>query len=151
MLKANEIKDAVGSILRDAYPGENVYTKLLPKDFKRPSHYVEMGGKTGTPGNMSLTEVDVTVRVTAFPPVDDYGDADDEAVDQAGDELLELFVGQVLRAADRSLAISKTEIEYGADFAAAVLTYRYVDDTPRPDPPKRQMMEHLTVNKDKIV
>lgn len=105
MLKSNEIKDAVGAILKDAYQGQDVYTKLLPKDFERPSHYVEMGGKTGTPGNMALTEVDATVRVTAFPPVDDYGDSDDEAVDLAGDELLELFLGQVVRAGDRALTV----------------------------------------------
>lgn len=150
MLKANEIKAAVGELLNMEYPGEAIFTKLLPKDFSRPSHYVEMAGKSGTAENISMTEVTANVRVTAFPPADAYGDSDDEAVDLAGDELLELFTGQILKAGDRALTVEKVDVEYGADFAAAVLTLNYMDYTPRRKSADGALMEHLHVNGKKI-
>ncbi len=151
MLKANEIKDAVGALLQEGYPGEPVYTKLLPKDFERPSKHVEMVEKSSSAGACALTELTAKVRVVAFVPVDDYGDADDEVVDLAGDELMELFLGHTLDAADRRLTVEAIALEYGADYAGAVLTLHYMDDTPGREGPKRELMEHLHANGKKIV
>lgn len=154
MLRANEIKEAIGALLALRYPDRPRFTRLLPKDFERPSEYVEFLERSGEPGNIRLTEVTAKVRVVTFVPVDDYGDGDDEAADLAADELMELFLGSQVEAGGRSLDVTAVKTLYGADFGAVELMLSYMDDTPEPygrEPvPGEEYIKHVYINGEEI-
>lgn len=155
MLSANEVKEAVGALLRYRYPGEPVYTRFLPKKFARPSLYVEFVDKQAEPANFYDTEIVARLRVTRFVDVNAFSDAEDTVADAAADELLELFLGCQIEAGGRSLDVVNVKTTYGADFGGAELTLHYMDETPgaysREPVPEPVLIEQVYMNGKEIV
>lgn len=151
MIDPTSIIDSVKALLETSFPGDPVYDKRLPEQFRRPSCYVEFLSRKTKDGGLFLVEVEDLFQVTGFVPTDDYYDSKASAVYAKVKAMEEIFLGHSVHVGDRWLHISKTETVSGLDYAVVSVTLSYMDDTPRPEGPKRQMMEHLTVNKEKIV
>lgn len=68
-----DVTEAVVERLKEAFPGETVYTDLTPRDFTRPCNMVELVNLGLDPLTFGLSGVDLLykVKITTFSTVDE--------------------------------------------------------------------------------
>lgn len=68
-----DVTAAIVERLREAFPGEAVYTDLVPRDFERPCNMVELAGVSMDPLSYGQSGVDLLykVKITTFSTVDE--------------------------------------------------------------------------------
>ena len=130
MVELNTLMAAVEAAVKAKYPGEPVFTDVLPKDFKRPSFALECQKNETADVNQFLVQRAVTVLLTCFVEVNAYGDSSREALNGRMDALCALFGQGYLRVGDRALRV-QTDRGIGApDFAEVTLVFTWTDARP---------------------
>lgn len=127
-MKLQEVLSRVEAALKRAWPDIPVYQDLKPKGFERPSFLLEGGPITITEKGGGQAKHVVQVRVTAFTPVDAYGNSETEELRETADSLLELFEGGYILLGDRAPHVAELTGDYGFDYAevTAKLSYHEV-------------------------
>ena len=128
MLTAQEIVEALEGGIAEALPGEKVYKNRLPKDFKRPSCFIEFVKKNITDANAASLTVTAEVQITGFVPTDDYYDSDSQAINLKAEALIAIFAGRCFHAGDRWLDVISADAEYGLDYVMLSAKLSYIDD-----------------------
>lgn len=155
-MTVQNLMEAIKTMVRECWPGEEIYTDELPKDFKRPSFALECQKNETADVNPFLVQRTVTVLLTCFVEVNAYGDSSREALNRRMDTLCAHFGQGYLRVGDRALRV-QTDRGVGApDFAEVTLTFTWVDGRPAYQDPNAPgsgipKMEHFAVNGTVIV
>jgi hypothetical protein len=131
MLTPVEIQTRIEEMIREKFPGEEVYFDLCPEDFKRPSFLVfqqpwEMDLSLGR----SMVGLHPIYTVTIFVEVDNYHHS------------------HLIRAGDRAPTVEKIEFGGGFDFDTVTVTLGYTVDRDGfggEDGGDAPVMEHLTL------
>lgn len=73
MIQVCDITQAIVERMEGVFPGETVYTDLVPRDFERPCNMVELVGLGLDPLTYGLSGVDLLYqyRITTFSTVDE--------------------------------------------------------------------------------
>ena len=133
MVKVNDIVSAINQKLVELDPISTVYTNLLPKDFLRPSFFIEMTPEAPlsiTDANRSTIAVTVGFTITCFVESDGHYNSDTSRIAERVDHVTEIFTEGYLQVGDRCLKVDITK--GGVDFTESSISvvFDYFDDRP---------------------
>lgn len=121
-MKPSDIQAALVERLKEAFPGEAVYTDLTPRDFERPSNLVELAGMEldalGT--GLSAVQLRWRWRLTTFCQVDQVHDSHLPELDLRAMLVMSLFGAGYVRVKDRALKVTACTADTGSYDAAEV-------------------------------
>lgn len=145
------LTDAVKRRMQERWPGEEIYTDYLPKDFKRPSFALELQKEEIADLNIALVERRVTLLVTGFVKTDAYGDSDREKLNQRMEDACGLFAQGALPVGNRSIPVRTVRGTGAPDFFELTLLFSWVDERPGCSddgvgPGGTPLMEHCELN-----
>lgn len=145
------LMDAVKARVQEHWPGEEVYTNYLPKDFKRPSFALELQKEETADVNIALVRRTVTLLLTGYVETDDYGDSAREALNQRMEAACGLFARGYLPVEDRAIQVQTNRGTGAPDFIEVTLIFSWMDGRPAltdPDVPPSDvpLMEHYELN-----
>lgn len=108
-----DITAAVVERLREAFPGETVYTDLTPRDFERPCNMVELTGVGLDPLSHGLSGVDLLykVKITTFSTVDEVHSSHLPVLDLRAMLVLGAFAAGYVRVKDRAPKVRSVEAD----------------------------------------
>ena len=108
-----DITAAVAERVKEAFPGETVYTDLVPRDFQRPSNMVELAGLSADPLGHGLSGVDLLykVKITTYSTVDEVHASHLPVLDLRAMRVLGAFGGGFLRVKDRAPKVRSMEAD----------------------------------------
>nr|WP_325303065.1 hypothetical protein [uncultured Dysosmobacter sp.] len=127
MIYPQDIMDALAALIRDKFPGEEVYMDRVPVDFKRPSTLVELGQPWKTDIHMGTQAIELrpVITMTTFVVVDEYHHSHLRELNRRQMVLTGLLLPGYIRVQDRAPKVVGLELEGGWDFAAAKATFSY--------------------------
>ena len=145
------LMDAVKARVQEHWPGEEVYTNYLPKDFKRPSFALELQKEETADVNIALVRRTVTLLLTGFEAVDAYHDSSLEALNQRMEAACGLFARGYFPVEDRAIRVQTNRGTGAPDFIEVTLIFSWMDGRPAftdPDVPPSDvpLMEHYELN-----
>ena len=150
-MTSQALMDAVKGRVQGHWPGEEVYTNYLPKDFKRPSFALELQKEETADVNISLVRRTVALLLTGYVEADAYGDSDREALNQRMEAVCGLFARGYLPVEDRAIQVQTNRGTGAPDFIEVTLIFSWMDGRPAytdPDVPPSDvpLMEHYELN-----
>lgn len=151
MVDLTDLMDTVKARVQGRWPGEEVYTNYLPKDFKRPSFALELQKEETADVNIALVQRTVTLLLTGYVQTDAYGDSDREALNQRMEAACALFAQGCLPVGDRAIQVRTNRGTGAPDFMEVTLVFSWIDARPvftDPDDPPGDvpLMEHYEFN-----
>ena len=146
------LMDGVKAAVQGRWPGEEVYTNYLPKDFKRPAFALELQKDEWTDANLLLVRRTVTLLLTGYVETDAYGDSGREALNQRMEAACGLFARGFLPVEDRALSVRTVRGAGAPDFFETTLIFTWMDGRPAgtgPDDPSVEvpLMAHYELNR----
>lgn len=145
------LMDAVKARVQEHWPGEEVYTNYLPKDFKRPSFALELQKEETVDVNIALVRRTVTLLLTGYVETDAYGDSAREKLNQRMEDTCGLFTQGYFPVEDRAIQVQTNRGTGAPDFIEVTLIFSWTDGRPDftdPDIPPSDvpLMEHYELN-----
>ena len=145
------LMDAVKTRVQGRWPGEEVYTNYLPKDFKRPSFALELQKDERTDINIALVRRTVTLLLTGFVAVDAHYDSSREHLNQRMEAVCGLFAQGYLPVEDRAVSVQVNRGTGAPDLIEVTLVFSWMDGRPvytEPGHPPGDvpLMEHYALN-----
>jgi hypothetical protein len=132
MVTMNEIIMAVNGLLVGRFPNDTVYVNLLPKDFERPSFFIEAGGVVRTEASRDLLMVEASITITCYTEVDGHYASDVEQLASRQGEVMGLFLPGFLAVGDRRLEVQAAEGSIDFTDSTVHLGFSYFDSRPLP-------------------
>ena len=130
-IKLEDVLDALEREISALWPTCEIYRNVMPKNFARPSFYVElveftMKPEAGTPCSVSRNG---KFRIVAFETVDEYHNSQVSELDTKLDRLAGIFAPGYLPVCDRAphAAIEKGQI-LSTDAAELVFSLSWLED-----------------------
>lgn len=118
-----DITGAVVERLKEAFPGEKVYTDLAPRDFERPSNMVELVKLGFDPLSHGMSGVDLLykIKITTFSTVDEVHASHLPVLDLRSLLVMGAFAAGYIRVKDRAPKVQSIEADTSF-FDCAVVT-----------------------------
>lgn len=129
-MTTNEVLNAVEARVQAAYPGERIYRDLLPDQFERPSFFLECFRSDTRDVNIGLISVTLTLRITAYGPVDEFHDSSSVVLQDRRDAVEALLQAGALAAGGRCLHPEQVKGVTELDFAQVTAALTYLDSRP---------------------
>ena len=132
MVSINDIITAVNKLIVEKYPDDTVYINLLPKDFERPSFFIELINLERTDANRCTVEMNVDLSITCYVEVDGHYNSDTEQLIERLDNVLDIFACGYIAVGDRCLEVQteRGDIDFTESYVGIQLNY--FDDRPVP-------------------
>lgn len=105
MITAMDVLDAINLLLVKKYPDRIVYVQQCPKNFARPSFYLELIRQGTESANKGLLAESMYFMLTCFTSKDEYYNSDTLELIQMQNDILKLFRGGYLGVGDREIRI----------------------------------------------
>lgn len=128
MIKMNDIVDAVNLLFLEKFPTAKAYVNRCPKDFKRPSYFLQLTGVSRDDVSRKTVAVAVDLMITYFVPTDSRYIVDSEALREAQDGMLEVFAPGFIRVNDRALKLQAAEGETSLSDTTITVRVDYYDE-----------------------
>lgn len=128
MITNNDIADALGALVEQAFPGEKLYWDFVPTGFERPSSLIQMLDGKAHP-NFSCGSVEIRPRfmLSTFVPVDAYNHGDSMELTRRQMLLLGLFLPGYVRVKDRAPhVLDEILMESDLDAASIIVPFSYI-------------------------
>lgn len=120
-----DIVTEINRLIVEEWPERPVYRDFMPKDFERPSFFLEVKKTTIEPMNARLIHENHVVAAVIFEAVDESGAADNTVLLETRERLQRLFLSGKLKVGDRYLNISVSGPAVDLDSALVDLTVDY--------------------------
>lgn len=120
-----DVAAAVVEKVKEAFPGEAVYTDLVPRDFERPCNMVELVSLVLDPLGYGQSGVDLLykIRITTYSAVDEVHASHLPVLDLRAMLVLGAFGSGYIRVKDRAPKVRSMEADTSFfDCAAVTLT-----------------------------
>lgn len=130
MIATGDIRDAVNRLLVTQLHAQTVYINRCPKNFKRPSYWLETVRRETTDVNYTTIKVVVYFSITCFISLNGYGNSDSKELTNMQDTVAALFQGGRLAVKDRLLKVSANTAGYENDRSYVNLQFEFFDDRP---------------------
>jgi len=143
----DDVIAAVVERVKEAFPGETVYTDLTPRDFERPCNMVELAGLGLDTLSYGMSGVDLLykVKITTFSTVDEVHSSHLPVLDLRAMLVMGAFGVGFIRVKDRAPKVRSLEADTSFfDCVPVILTLALTLD--RADfigPELHELMEHL--------
>jgi len=118
-----DIIAAVVERVKEAFPGEIVYTDLVPRDFERPCNMVELAGLNLDPLSYGMSGVELLykVKITTFSTVDEVHASHLPVLDLRSLLVMGAFAAGYVKVKDRAPKVRAMEADTSF-FDCAVVT-----------------------------
>lgn len=130
MIATGDIRDVINQLLVDKLHAQNVYINRCPKNFKRPSYWLETVRREAVDVNHDTIKVTIYFSVTCFISLNGYGNSDSKELTNMQDAVAELFQSGQLTVKDRALKVKATTAGYENDRSYVDLQFEFFDDRP---------------------
>lgn len=144
-----DMSAAIAERLKEAFPGEKVYTDLVPRDFQRPCSMVELAGLGLDPLSYGQSGVDLlcTYKITTFSQVDEVHASHLPVLDLRAMRILGAFGNGFLRVRGRAPKVRRIEADTSFfDCAVVTLTLALtLDRTDFTGPESYELMRDFTL------
>ena len=113
MIQIADITAAIEAKIKEAFPGETVYTDLVPRDFERPCNMVELIGVGLDPLSWGQSGVDMLYqyRITTLSTVDEVHASHLPVLDLRAMLVLGAFAAGYIRVKDRAPKVRSIEAD----------------------------------------
>lgn len=128
MVKSNDILTQINRLLVKAYPDRTVYINLCPKDFARPSFFIECLSENISDVNRSTVQVTGYYTITCYIEVDKYHNSDAEALMAVQDAVLDIFKDGYITVGNRKIKCKSSAGGMDSDAAYVDIQFEYYDD-----------------------
>lgn len=108
-----DVSEAIVARLKEAFPGETVYTDLVPRDFQRPCNMVELIGVGLDPLPHGLSGVDLLykIKITTFSTVDEVHSSHLPVLDLRSLLVMGAFAAGYVKVKDRAPKVRSIEAD----------------------------------------
>jgi len=130
MIATGDIRDVVNKLLVDELHAQTVYINRCPKNFKRPSYWLETIRREILDVNYCTIKVVQYFSITCFISQDGYGNSDSQELTDRQDAVAELFQSGFVQVGNRSIRVKATTAGYENDRSYVDLQFEYFDDRP---------------------
>ncbi len=128
MVKVKDIMTAINQLIIKPYPDDPVYVQTCPKDFARPSFWLEYVRLSQVDANRSTVEKTVYFSITCFAPVDKRFRSDPDELSALQDSILDLFAEGYISVGDRSIKVQSSTGGMDIDRAYIDLQFNFYDN-----------------------
>lgn len=113
MIQIADITAAIEAKMKETFPGETVYTDLVPRDFQRPCNMVELIGVGLDPLTYGLSGVDMLYQyqITTLSTVDEVHASHLPVLDLRAMLVLGAFGSGYIRVKDRAPKVRSIEAD----------------------------------------
>lgn len=149
MIETNTLMASVKAQISARYPQNPVYQDFIPKDFQRPCFTLECQKVERTDLNIGLVRWTVTLLVTCFTAVNEYGDSSRAELIDRQDGILALFSSGPLHVGNRSLTAQAKQGAGDPSAAEVKVVFSWVDARPEyrdPESGDTPRMEQIQLN-----
>lgn len=105
MVTAMDVLNAINLLLVKRYPDRTVYVQRCPKNFARPSFFLELIRQDAESANKGLLAETMYFLLTCFASKDEYYNSDALELIQLQNDVLNLFRSGYLGVGDREIKI----------------------------------------------
>lgn len=142
-----DVSEAIVARLKEAFPGETVYTDLTPRDFERPCNMVELAGVSMDPLSYGQSSVELLYKfkITTFSAVDEVHASHLPVLDLRSLLVMGAFAAGYVQVKDRAPKVRSMEADTSL-FDCAVVTLTLVLTLDRADfvgPELYELMQNL--------
>lgn len=149
-ISMNSVLTALEREIRAIWKDTVVYQNVMPKNFERPSFYVEMvefsmRQEAGSPASVSRLG---KFRIVAFEAIDEYHNSQVSDLDTKLDRLAGIFAVGYLAVEDRALhsGVEKGQI-LSTDAAELVVSFSWLEDlADYAEIPAAPPIEHVAIH-----
>lgn len=127
MVKTNDIMTAINEKIVESFP-YTVYVQRCPKDFVRPSFWIQHIRTSRRDVNRSTVEKTVYFTITCFTPLDEHFAVDPEELIELQEAIIQLFSAGYLNVGDRAIKIKSSSGGIDIDRAYVDLQFEFYDD-----------------------
>lgn len=128
MIKVNQIRDAINRLLVDKLGAKNVYINRCPKNFKRPSFWLETVCFNSEPSSYSTVKVEAHFSITCFISTDAYGNSDSTELTDMQESVMSLFRAGYMKVDDRALTVKANAAGYDNDRSYVDVQFEFYDE-----------------------
>ncbi len=113
MIQIEDVTAAVAERLKEAFPGERLYTDLVPRDFERPCNMVELVGLGLDPLSYGMSGVDLLYQyqITTLSTVDEVHASHLPVLDLRALMVMGAFAAGYVRVKDRAPKVRSIEAD----------------------------------------
>lgn len=136
MIKPVDIMTAINKKIVETFPYA-VYIQRCPKDFVRPSFWIEYVTTSRRDVNRSTVAKTVFFTITCFAPLDKHNRVNPEELMKFQEDVIQLFADGFLTVGDRAIKVQSSTGGIDDDRAYIDLQFEFfdnrsdaVDDTP---------------------
>jgi len=153
-IKLNDCMNALELEILRIFPGATIYRNVMPKNFQRPSFYVEMVKFSMVPAEGTPCAVcrSGKFRLVAFEAIDDYHNSQVDDLDDKLDRLAGIFAPGFLPVEDRAIHAGITDGQIlSTDAAELTVELTWLEDLADyvPDPEEdAETLEAIVSNLD---
>ena len=152
MITLNNIHQAIEDAIHAKYETVAVYHDELPKNFTRPSFFVDKLPMTFEAMDRTATAVKREVKfcITAYVAVDNFHNSASSALNDALDALIGIFVRGYLPVGDRNPSVrldaADVLVAEKAVLQIAVTWWEDIDDLSGVTPPEEELLRQVVLN-----
>ncbi len=129
MLTYQDIIDGICAMMHEILPQMTAYIEECPRDFERPSYYLELKKWNCIPAARRLIECDVEFLMQCVAKHDEHDRPDKRQLTDMQTQIMSKLSAGKLPVKDRQLNVSQTVKEAGPNVLSMMLTLHYMDDT----------------------
>lgn len=127
MVRIKDLMTAINKKIADAFP-YTVYVNRCPKDFVRPSFWIQYVTTSRRDVNRSTVAKTAYFTITCFTQVDEHYEADQEELIELQEEIIQLFSDGFVAVDDRAIKVQSSTGGVDFDRAYIDLQFEYFDD-----------------------
>lgn len=128
MIKQTDILTAINKLLVKYYPGNTVNIQPEPKDYQRPSFYIDMVRVSQVDKCKASIEKTVYVTITYFSEIDKYYRSDPEDLANTQDAVMQIFNCGFVTIGDRAIKVISSAGGLDLDRAYIDLQFEFIDN-----------------------
>lgn len=127
MITITNLMTAINTEIIKLYPESTVYVQACPKDFARPSFWLEYVRISQNDVSKNSIEKTVYFSITCFAPVDKHFRSDPDELSTIHDNILSLFDKGYMNVSDRAIKLKSSTGGMDIDRAYIDLQFEYFD------------------------
>lgn len=149
MITIQKVIDSINDILYALYPTYMCYIQDIPKDFERPSFFIQFVTDGSTDMSRAVTEEEITIEVVYFAPVNDFQIAEKTDALSMYQRVKDIFRKGFIPVEDRAVKVSGLNGETRGNEIYLVIDFTYFEDRPQ-EAENYQTMQDLQIRQGRV-
>lgn len=128
MIKTDDIMTVINELIIELYPASTIYVQTCPKDFVRPSFWLEHIRTASTDVNKITVDKTVYFSITGFTSIDKHFRSKPADLLDVHDNILKLFAKGYIIVGDRAIKVRASTGGTDIDRAYIDIQFEFFDN-----------------------